>query len=90
MAAAAELQGQVGICAARQAIAPAGIPSGVAVLRLQAARLRGLCAAPVPLIRTTDRPAMAQYCCLPLISPRTPPRGDLSSPVRLGIRCQCA
>ena len=49
MVTTAELQGQVGICAARQAIAPAGIPYGVAVLRLQAARLRGIVCRPSPL-----------------------------------------
>ena len=49
MVAAAGLQGQVGICAARQAIAPAGIPSSVAVLRLQPARLRGIVCLPSPL-----------------------------------------
>lgn len=28
-----------------------------------------------------------QYCCLPGMTPRTPPRGSATSPVRRGIKC---
>jgi hypothetical protein len=46
---------QVWVWAARQAIAPAGIPSGVGVRRLQPTRLRVLVCRPIGLERLSFR-----------------------------------